>query len=233
MKTTFIYGLKDPTTGLIRYVGKSDNPKKRLHRHLNGAKKGEACHRSDWLRFLQAKNQKPLIEIIDEVSEAEWQSWECAYIQFFKDEGCNLTNSTPGGEAGPSLPGELNPNFGKSISDERRVYLSEINSGEKHPKYGTKDSEETLERKRIGRSGKLHTLAAKEKIKAKRAVQVLTAERNAKISASMQGEKHHMFGKQHTEEAREKIKAARVLQTVNSRTSGRLPKNCKISIGVF
>lgn len=238
MKTTFIYALKCPITGLIRYVGKSDNPKKRFPRHLHEAREGKTYHRAVWIRSLLEQKLKPLLEIIDEVADGvnEGLPLEAAYIQFFKDEGCDLTNATLGGESGPSLPGELNPNFGKSISPEQRAHLSEINTGEKSPRWGAKWTPERL----AAFSGEGHPMfghehspEAKEKIKAKRAVQIFTAERNAKISEFMSSEKHPMRGKHHTEETKEKIKAARVWQTVNSKTSGRLPKNCKISIGAF
>lgn len=190
MKKTFIYALKDPVTGLIRYIGKSDAPKKRLCRHLNGAKTGEKCHRSDWLRYLQSKNQKPLIEIVDEVPESEWQSWEVAYIQFFKDSGCDLTNATPGGEAGPVMLGEKNHNFGKKMTPEKRAVM--IRYGKDNSNFGRTGAKHPM----FGKTGALHpmfghehTPEAKEKIKAARATQVLTAERNAKISLTGLGKK--------------------------------------------
>lgn len=36
MKKTYIYGLKDPRDNQIYYVGKSDNPQRRLEQHLEG-----------------------------------------------------------------------------------------------------------------------------------------------------------------------------------------------------
>ena len=36
----------------------------------------------------------PEMEIIDEVSESEWEYWEKFYIQYLKYIGCNLTNTT-------------------------------------------------------------------------------------------------------------------------------------------
>lgn len=38
METTFIYSLKDPRTNEIKYVGKSNNPKNRLNRHIRESK---------------------------------------------------------------------------------------------------------------------------------------------------------------------------------------------------
>lgn len=35
MNKKFIYTLSDPKTGLVRYIGKTNNIKNRLKRHLN------------------------------------------------------------------------------------------------------------------------------------------------------------------------------------------------------
>lgn len=100
-KTVFIYALCEPGTRTIRYIGKTGNLKNRLKSHLANVKnKVDACHRADWIRSLLKRGLKPGIEIIDEVPESEWPSWEAAYIQFFKELGADLTNSTDGGECG-------------------------------------------------------------------------------------------------------------------------------------
>lgn len=36
MKKTYIYGLKDPRDNQIYYVGKSNDPQRRLEQHLEG-----------------------------------------------------------------------------------------------------------------------------------------------------------------------------------------------------
>ena len=50
--------------------------------------------------------------------------------------------------------GENNHNYGIPISDKQKKYLSEINSGENHPKFGKKDSDETRKRKSDALTGK-------------------------------------------------------------------------------
>ena len=47
---TFIYGLTDPRTGEVRYVGKADHPERRVGEHL---KAKDPCHRVHWLQELK------------------------------------------------------------------------------------------------------------------------------------------------------------------------------------
>jgi len=98
MKTAFIYGLKDPTADLIRYVGKTNNPQRRSIQHYwerrNPTNKGE------WIKSLKRKGLKPEIIIIDKVNDNEWVDAEKGYIKLFKSFGANLLNMTEGGEGG-------------------------------------------------------------------------------------------------------------------------------------
>lgn len=101
MSTTFIYVLKEPDTGEIRYVGKADDPERRLYGHLRDAKR-ETNHKSNWIRLLFGRGLEPVLEIVDEVLEEYWQQWEVAWMEFYRAEGCNLVNTNQGGEGGPS-----------------------------------------------------------------------------------------------------------------------------------
>jgi hypothetical protein len=160
MKTTFIYALKDPDSGEVRYVGKSDCPEERLTSHL------WHCHRTptkknNWLRKLLRENKRPNLDILDEVPYVEWPSWEVAYIEFFKSEGYRLVNGTLGGDH--LWAGELHPWFNKS--------------GAAHPAFGLKRSEETKNKIRLAISGEKHHAFGK----------VLSEEHKNRISNSMRG----------------------------------------------
>ncbi len=111
--TTFIYILKDPVTGEIRYVGKTNDPEKRFLNHLSDR---EINHRTNWIKSLLKREVTPAIEIIDEVLDEHWQQWEVAWIEYFREQGCPLLNGTPGGDGPPC--GENHPNFGKRQSPE-------------------------------------------------------------------------------------------------------------------
>ncbi len=126
--TTFIYTLLDPRTGEIRYVGKADNPKKRLVGHLRQCKRG-GSHRAHWLRLLLAEGFNPSLEVIDEVLQSEWAAVECAYVIFYKEQGCDLVNSTPGGEGFGT--GANHPLFGRPRPPEVRAKLSAANKGKR------------------------------------------------------------------------------------------------------
>lgn len=104
--TTFIYALKEPDTGEIRYIGKADNPQNRLFGHL--ADKSRS-HRTNWLRSLRESGQKPALEILDEVPVDLHESAEMGYIFLYNSQGCRLVNGTPGGEGPPSTAGKKMP----------------------------------------------------------------------------------------------------------------------------
>ncbi len=90
--TTFIYALLHPRTREIRYIGKADDPDDRLRKHVN--RRLAKSHKDNWVNSLRAEGQRPVLEIIDEVLQTEWQAAEAAYIQFYRDEGCDLVNSS-------------------------------------------------------------------------------------------------------------------------------------------
>jgi predicted DNA-binding protein YlxM (UPF0122 family) len=101
MSNTFIYALIDPNTGNIRYIGKSNNPVKRLSGHIAGCKKSPT-HKNNWITSLLKENKKPSLKIIDEVPINEWQMWEIFYIEKYRKEGFELTNLSDGG-SGPTF----------------------------------------------------------------------------------------------------------------------------------
>lgn len=95
MKTTYIYTISYGHN--IRYVGKSNNPRRRLYQHIN---ERSNRHKYNWLQSIIGKGEKHKIEIIpiDQVPEDEWEFWEQYWISQFKCWGFNLLNATDGGE---------------------------------------------------------------------------------------------------------------------------------------
>ena len=63
----FIYGLIDPRTGCLRYIGKTANPKVRLADHVCPERRDQS-HRACWIRGLTKLNLRPLLEVLEEVS---------------------------------------------------------------------------------------------------------------------------------------------------------------------
>lgn len=190
MNTVFIYALKDPDTGLIRYVGKAMFPQKRLNAHCFRADK-EKDHRSCWINSLLKKGRKPLLEILDEVLEAEWPQWEVAWIEFFQESGFDLTNSIPGGTAPPvsAQAGENNNNFGKSPSAETRAKISAANTGQKR----SAETRARLSAAKIGEKnhnfGKHLPVETRAKMSAANTGRISSAETCARKSAGLKGRK--------------------------------------------
>lgn len=93
MKTTFIYGLTDPRTGVVRYVGKANDPQLRLTQHL---KEEGRTHKFYWIRHLAKLNLEPGLVILEEVG-GEKEAWGEAERKWISQLP-NLTNGTKGGD---------------------------------------------------------------------------------------------------------------------------------------
>jgi len=99
--TTYIYGLWDPRDGRLRYIGKSNDPKSRLPAHLRAAKKkGATSHLRCWLIGLMNDDERPMMEILEEIAVSDWQECEKDWIKQCRDIGLDLVNSCPGGLGG-------------------------------------------------------------------------------------------------------------------------------------
>lgn len=157
---TYIYTLSD-SIGNIRYIGKTDNPKRRLKEHIYESKNTPKNHRHYWILSLLNNNEIPKLEILDCVNHNEWDFWEKHYISLIKSWGFNLTNQTEGGDSGLGMLGKKHKeetkekikiansgknhyNFGKKLSKEHKEKLSNSLSGNKNPFFGKKHSEKTL-----------------------------------------------------------------------------------------
>lgn len=96
-----VYGLQDPITGFLRYVGKSSSGLKRPAQHLRDYKYPRYAKRYvyKWIKSLIDKGFKPDIVILDECdSQDSLNESEIFYISYLKAIGCPLTNAKPGGE---------------------------------------------------------------------------------------------------------------------------------------
>ena len=125
MKTVFIYSIstvEDPYN--IRYIGKSDNIEKRLIRHLQSYYLNEGTYKARWLKSELKKGHTPIINMVDEVLESEWQFWEIYWISQFKSWGFKLTNGTDGGE-GVKLTIDALEKRSKIIFDKNTIRLSD------------------------------------------------------------------------------------------------------------
>lgn len=118
-QNTFIYSLSH--NDVIRYVGKANNLKNRLYKHLH-CKRDTHC--SNWINKAIRNGVKIKIEEIDEVSMSGWGFWEKYYISLFKSWGFDLTNRHEGG------------NGSSYLSESVRSRLSKQRMGKGNPQYG-------------------------------------------------------------------------------------------------
>ena len=96
---TYIYAMVDPQTDKIRYVGKtSKGLEYRRQGHINAAKYNTDTYLLRWLRGLLNTGKKPVMQVLEEVEEEEWQDAERKWIAYGHKQGWALTNGTEGGE---------------------------------------------------------------------------------------------------------------------------------------
>lgn len=94
----YIYCLKDPFTLEIKYVGQTNDLKRRFRVHIQKSlyeKSSEYdTYKSRWIRSVLEKNIFPVMDVIDvcEMLE-ESNTLEKFYIEKFTNEGYSLTNS--------------------------------------------------------------------------------------------------------------------------------------------
>jgi hypothetical protein len=97
MKNTYIYILKDPIDNSIRYVGKSNDPKRRLYHHCSPSR-FKNTHKCNWIKLLKRNGLRPLLEVIEEVPVSVWKIREKFWIKYYIELGFDLTNTTTGGD---------------------------------------------------------------------------------------------------------------------------------------
>ena len=98
----FIYALKDPDTGLPRYVGFTVNPSKRLQAHIAQAKRDGITHRARWILKLLRHGKSPVIEVLESGYGFAWREAERTWLEKFRNAGLSLVNVSEGGQ-GPAI----------------------------------------------------------------------------------------------------------------------------------
>lgn len=153
--TTFIYVLKDPRTGCIRYVGKADNPSKRWKCHCWISSK--KSHKNSWVSELKNLGLLPELEILEQVPLDEWEEIEREYIRVFRMVGMNLTNQCDGGEGvvGLSPSKETREKMSRAAKGKKRPKISDALRGKKRKFFNRRSpSEETREKISAAQRGK-------------------------------------------------------------------------------
>lgn len=112
-----IYGLIDPRTGDLRYIGKAAHPGKRLLSHMRDASRRDTpVYR--WIRKLASLGQQPEMLVLSECED--WAAEERRLIASARARGYNLLNVADGGDE-PYCPHEVRSENGRRNSMAREA----------------------------------------------------------------------------------------------------------------
>jgi hypothetical protein len=101
MKSAFIYGLTDPRTAVIHYVGKANDPVERYKAHLYPSALGKNTAKNNWIKKLLAEGVKPgfcpleRVEPGDDWGQAE-RSWIALVRRAWPGQNKNMLNGGQG-----------------------------------------------------------------------------------------------------------------------------------------
>lgn len=94
-KPVYIYGLFDPETEELRYIGKADVPRKRYLGHLH-ASRFKQTELASWIKSLRPR--RPLMMLIEKTDSEKWEEAEIRQIAEKRARGLRLLNKSAGGE---------------------------------------------------------------------------------------------------------------------------------------
>ena len=163
-----IYGLLDPETQQLRYVGYTSNKIKRYSKHHSlKVLANDFSHKANWIKSLIAKGLKAEMMIIEEFATAEeLPEAEIKYISNYRNVGYDLTNSTDGGEGqqnpseetrkkmGSGQRGKPSPMKGKKHTAEAKQKMSESHKGLPSSWVGRKHTDEARKKQSESHIGK-------------------------------------------------------------------------------
>lgn len=190
---SYIYGLLDPITQELRYVGKSVSPFSRFRKHMAERNKYD-FYKDRWIRKLYGLNLKPELLIISIVPKNEWVFWEQFYISYFKAIGAKLTNCTLGGD---QPPGTKN----RKHTEEAKKKMSEAKKNKPIPWLNTGEERSESHRKNLSKSLKGRVSPNK----GKKFDEVARNNMSKSHIGLHKGENHPMYNKNHSEETKKKI----------------------------
>ena len=128
-----IYGVIDPRSQELRYVGRTRNLPHRIKTHCKD--RSDSTHRTRWFNSLRKAQVKPDFFIIEETTVEACSEAERFWIAYFRSIGARLVNCAEGGE-GTILAnrtsfrkGQRPHNAGKTYSEETRKRISEVQRG--------------------------------------------------------------------------------------------------------
>ena len=124
-----IYALKDPETGLLRYIGKTTRPAQRYRDHL---RERSRSHRGNWIAGLASRGLAPgmvFLEMVEGAGDPNWEVHERWWIAYARAHGWPLVNGTSGGDGVRDLSPESRERIrqawvGRELTPEHKAKIS-------------------------------------------------------------------------------------------------------------
>lgn len=153
MSNNIIYGLIDPNTDELRYIGQSSIGIRRAQKHCWAyylkpeAKNGQHSHKQRWILKLFSELKKPNIIILETLnSKEDLNESEIFWISYYKGLGSRLTNTALGGKL--SIPPAPRPK-GYKHSEETCELISKTLKANSRPR--TEEQKQYLRTLRLGK----------------------------------------------------------------------------------
>lgn len=183
--TCMIYGLVDPITNVLRYVGKTRTSiTARLRAHFRDRCH---CHRTMWLKSLRLAGLMPRVVILDQVPLADGSDAEIQMIAFIRSTGAELLNGTDGGDG----LSNVTPAVRRKMSESRLRQPTNPMAIQamRAANLGTPKSEATRAKTAAARRRHLAVKENRDRIGRSLLGHAVSAETREKISASLRGRK--------------------------------------------
>jgi predicted GIY-YIG superfamily endonuclease len=124
----YIYGLYDPRTNELKYIGQAKNIQNRLKRHKKDARKYKDKYQKDaWILELRELKLQPIIREIEQTTKIKANERETYWIKYFKESNYKIFNVTDGG-IGCKINGQIY-NKGIPMSEEQKAKISKTLQG--------------------------------------------------------------------------------------------------------
>ena len=119
----YIYGLTDGD--IVKYIGKSNNPMKRMEAHISESiNNNNNTHKCNWINKMLKENKEIGVKIIETTSIDNWEEKEKFWIEFYGLD--NLVNDTIGGLGNFNINGESNLKHSPEVKRTKNLKITPI-----------------------------------------------------------------------------------------------------------
>lgn len=162
---TYIYILRHPKTFEVKYVGKTNNIKRRFTQHKSKKclEKTGSKKLASWILKLLSNDLLPVMEIIEECGD-NWAEREKYWISYYSNTNlCNLSEGGEGVGHNDSTKSKIkNALIGRKRSEEEKQAISKAMKGVKRGKYSTSNGHK--ERYKDPEERKKHSIKLRKKV---------------------------------------------------------------------